>query len=236
MPSLRQPFGTVHAGSASPPPSFVPPTVADFRSIFEAHGPFVTRALRYLEVPSSDRHDLRQEIFVVVHRKLHEYDGRIPLRSWIYGICVRMASTYRRSARVRRQATFRYSEPDHTPINIAAHQDRDLDSRRAYAHAEALLDKLDEEKRQVFLLYEMEGLTMIDVAATVGCPLQTAYSRLHAARRAMRVLLQRSKLATIVASVASDPDRPSRQRPKVKYTAAPAIRSQDRTDGGNLRP
>src|ERR1041385_2214732 len=83
----------------------------DFRSIFETYEPFVTSALRRLEVPSADRHDLRQEIFVVVHRKLPEYDGRASLRSWIYGICVRMASTYRRSARVRREESCEYPEP-----------------------------------------------------------------------------------------------------------------------------
>jgi RNA polymerase sigma-70 factor, ECF subfamily len=166
----------------------------DFRAIFETYGPFVTRALRRLEVPSADRHDLRQEIFVVVHRKLHEYDGRASLRSWIYGICVRMASTYRRSARVRREEACEHPEPAISLGNEGATQDRDLDSRRAYAHAEALLAKLDDEKRRVFVLYEIEGLSMAEVAEEVGCPLQTAYSRLHAARKGMKVLLQRSLL------------------------------------------
>ncbi len=167
----------------------------DFRTIFDTYGPFVTRTLRRLDVPAADRHDLRQEIFVVVHRKLNEYDGRASLQSWIYGICVRTASTYRRSARVRREESWEYPEPDLASTHDSTSQDRDLDSRRAYAHAEALLAKLDEEKRQVFVLYEIEGLSMSNVAAAVGCPLQTAYSRLHAARKAMKVLLQRSRLA-----------------------------------------
>jgi RNA polymerase sigma-70 factor, ECF subfamily len=166
----------------------------DFRTIFETYGPFVSRALRRLEVPSADRHDLRQEIFVVVHRKLHEYDGRASLRSWIYGICVRLASTYRRSARVRREEACEHPEPALSLCNEGASQDRDLDSRRAYAHAEALLAKLDDEKKRVFVLYEIEGLSMAEVAEAVGCPLQTAYSRLHAARKGMKVLLQRSLL------------------------------------------
>jgi len=166
----------------------------DFRSIFETYGPFVSRTLRRLEVPSADRHDLRQEIFVVVHRKLHEYDGRASLRSWIYGICVRMASTYRRSARVRREEACENPEPSSGGPESTT-QDRDLDSRRAYAHAEALLAKLDDEKRRVFVLYEIEGLSMNEIAEAVGCPLQTAYSRLHAARKGMKVLLQRSRLA-----------------------------------------
>jgi RNA polymerase sigma-70 factor (ECF subfamily) len=78
---------------------------------------------------------------------------------------------------------------------VVTTQDLDLDSRRACAHAEALLAKLDDEKRRVFVLYEVEGLSMIEVAEIVGCPLQTAYSRLHAARKGMKVLLHRSRLA-----------------------------------------
>jgi RNA polymerase sigma-70 factor, ECF subfamily len=195
--SIDQLYGTVYSAltTCRQSPAASPPAALDFRTIFEAHGPFVARALRRLDVPSADRHDLRQEIFVIVHRKLHEYDGRAPLRSWIYGICVRMASTYRRSARVRREEACGHPEIDFALGTEAAHQDRELDSRRAYAHAESLLAKLDNEKRQVFVLYEIEGLSMADVAGAVGCPLQTAYSRLHAARRAMKVLLQRSNLA-----------------------------------------
>jgi RNA polymerase sigma-70 factor (ECF subfamily) len=178
------------------PPSSLP----DFRSIFETYGPFVARVLRQLDVPSADRHDLRQEIFVAVHRRLHEFDGRSSLRSWIYGICVRLVSTYRRSARVRREQPCGSPEPALSGVRDAASEDRDLDSRRAFAHAEALLAKLDDEKRRVFVLYEVEGLTMTEVAEEVGCPLQTAYSRLHAARKGMKILLHRSRLVRAVSA------------------------------------
>jgi RNA polymerase sigma-70 factor (ECF subfamily) len=46
-----------------------------------------------------------------------------------------------------------------------------------------VLDQLDEEKRQVFVLYEIEELEMKDIASAMGTPLQTAYSRLRAARQ-----------------------------------------------------
>jgi len=145
-------------------------------------------------VPSADRRDLCQEIFVVVHRKLHEYDGRASLRSWIYAICVRVASTYRRSARVRREQACEDVEPAVLGDPVAPSQDIYLDTRRACAAIEALLANLDDEKRTIFVLYEFEGLSMIEVAGAVGCPLQTAYSRLHAARKAVKVLLLRSRL------------------------------------------
>jgi RNA polymerase sigma-70 factor (ECF subfamily) len=50
------------------------------------------------------------------------------------------------------------------------------------ARLDRMLDLLDEQKRSVFILYEIEQMTMTEVATLVGCPLQTAYSRLHAAR------------------------------------------------------
>jgi RNA polymerase sigma-70 factor (ECF subfamily) len=169
--------------------------IFDFRTIFDTYGPFVTRTLRRLGVPSADRHDLRQEIFVVVHRKLHEYDGRASLQSWVYGICTRVASTYRRSTRIRREEVLEF------PQHVAANQDGDLDTRRTYAHVESLIAALDEEKRTVFVLHELRGLSMNEVVRAVGCPLQTAYSRLHAARKAMKVLVRREQLKATTTAV-----------------------------------
>src|SRR5256885_11242264 len=82
----------------------------DFRASFEVHAPFVLRILRRLGVPKADRDDLFQEVFFIVHRKLHEYDGRASFRAWLYGICVRTVSTYRRSARVRRQESQEFGD------------------------------------------------------------------------------------------------------------------------------
>jgi len=187
-------YTTVYSALSSDEKS-VGPSPLDFRTVFESYSPFVARTLRRLDVPSADLHDLLQEIFVVVHRKLCEYDGRAPLRGWIYGICMRTASTYRRSARVRLEEAWEGPALEIATSRAAANQDPDLDTRRACAHAEALLSRLDDEKRRVFVLYEIEGLSMNEVAEAIGCPLQTAYSRLHAARKAMKVLLQRSRLA-----------------------------------------
>src|SRR5260370_31749529 len=78
-----------------------------FRAIFEQHGTFVLRTLRRLGVPTADLHDLCQDTFVVVHRKLpdFDFDGRASIRTWIYAICVRTALAYRRSLRARREET-----------------------------------------------------------------------------------------------------------------------------------
>jgi RNA polymerase sigma-70 factor (ECF subfamily) len=152
------------------------PTIAE---VFREHAPFVWRALRRLGVPESDVDDVCQEVFVVVHRKLADFEGRSSLRTWIYGICARTASDYRRSGRVRREIV-----TDAPPE--AAHDGGQHDAlamRQARAQLDRILDTLDDDKRAVFVLYEIEELSMAEVAEALGCPLQTAYSRLHAARK-----------------------------------------------------
>jgi RNA polymerase sigma-70 factor (ECF subfamily) len=167
----------------------------DFRTIFDTYGLFVLRTLRKLGVPSADLNDLCQETFVVVHRRLPDYDGRASLRTWIYAICARTASAHRRSIRARREESCENPEPYVTGVpQDSTYQDRDLDARRAVAEVEALLASLDDEKRTIVVLHEIEGLSMSKIAGAVGCPLQTAYSRLHAARKAMRVSLERRHL------------------------------------------
>jgi len=148
------------------------------REVFDEHGAYVYRALRHLGAPESEVEDLCQEVFVVVHRRLGSFEGRSSLRTWLYGICLRIASDHRRRARVRYERT----APD--PGRDAAESSDLAPDNRAAARALLLdlLDSLDDEKRNVLVLYEIEGLTMNEVASVVGCPLQTAYSRLHAAR------------------------------------------------------
>ncbi len=152
-----------------------------FDAIFRENAPFVWRALRKLGVPEREVEDLCQEVFVVVHRKLPTFEGRSTIRTWIYSICVRTASDHRRRAHVRREEpTADVPEERHS-----APQTRDLERRQARALLDAALDALDADKRAVFVLYEIEELSMNEVAGAVGCPLQTAYSRLYAAREAV---------------------------------------------------
>ena len=61
---------------------------SDFASIFRANAPLVHRALRRLGVSEADAPDVLQDVFVVVHRKLGEFEGRSQLKTWIYGIAV----------------------------------------------------------------------------------------------------------------------------------------------------
>jgi RNA polymerase sigma-70 factor (ECF subfamily) len=150
----------------------------DTASVFRDHAAYVWRALRRLGVDERDVEDVCQEVFVVVHRRLADFEGRSSIRTWVYGICVRTASDYRRRAS-RRYETVTESPPE-KPAKEDPHQD--LASRRARQALDRILSELDDDKRAVFVLYEIEELPMSEVAEAVGCPLQTAYSRLHAAR------------------------------------------------------
>lgn len=166
-----------------------PPAVPSLAEIFREYAPFVWRGLRRLGVPESDVEDVCQEVFVVVHRKLGDFEGRSSLRTWIYGICARTASDYRRSGRVRREVV-----TDAPPE--AAHEGGQHDAlalKQARAALDRILDDLDDDKRSVFVLYEIEELTMAEVAEALGCPLQTAYSRLHAARKLVEAGVARAQ-------------------------------------------
>jgi RNA polymerase sigma-70 factor (ECF subfamily) len=97
----------------------------------------------------------------------------------LYGIAVRLASEHRRRAHVRREIP---SAEQPEPEDGLTHSNS-IESRELRTLFNRILERLDDDKRAVFVLYEIEDLDMKQVAEAVGCPLQTAYSRLHAARR-----------------------------------------------------
>lgn len=171
-----------------------------FEDVFREHAPYVWRALRRLGVREADAEDVCQEVFLVVHRRLDGYHGGSTLRTWLYGICLRAASDYRKRAHRRRESPAGDDLPD---VRAPADQEEQLDRRRARDRLDEALDALDEAKRAVFVLYEIEGLQMPEVAAVVGCPLQTAYSRLHAARK---IVTER------LAPAGAEPDPPGGDR------------------------
>ncbi len=128
-------------------------------------------------VPDSEVDDLCQEVLLVIHRRLEDFDGR-SLRSWIFGICARVASDYRRSARVRRQS--RDPFPELHSLQAAHNVESDVASRELEDKLKTVLDRLDHDKRRVFVLYELEELTLREITETLGIPLQTVHSILRA--------------------------------------------------------
>lgn len=159
------------------------------RTVFDEHARYIIRTLRHLGVREADVEDVAQEVFVTVHRKLPEFEGRSKLRTWLYAICLRIASDHRRRAYVVRERAVE-APPVDDGQRSGLEPDTFVESRAVVLE---LLGVLDDDKRQVLVLYEIEGLTMREVADVVGCPLQTAYSRLHAARELLREAWERSQ-------------------------------------------
>jgi RNA polymerase sigma-70 factor (ECF subfamily) len=159
----------------------------DFDAVVAEHGPYIWRVLRRLGVRPSDVEDVWQETFIVVHRKLEAFEGRSQLRTWLSAIAVRVASDYRNRAHRRRELA-----TDEVPDGgAAASQHEDLVEQERRALLDRLIGELKPEQREVVVLYEFAELPMQEVAEALGCPLQTAYSRLHAGRRALEQAARR---------------------------------------------
>lgn len=150
----------------------------EFRELVRVHAPYVMRVLRSLGVGSADVPDVSQEVFLTVHRQLPHFEGRSALRTWIYGIALRVASDYRSKAYRRRELPS--EAPPEQAVQGTPHSE--IERRQAWQLIERLLAELDEDRRQVFVLYELEQLSMREVCEVIGCPLSTAYSRLNSAR------------------------------------------------------
>jgi RNA polymerase sigma-70 factor, ECF subfamily len=158
----------------------------DFAALFTEYAPHVWRAVRSLGVRDADIEDVCQDVFLVVHRRLADFEGRSALRTWIYGIALRVVADYRKKAYRHRERL----ERDLPEAIMQAPQEQLAADRQAWERLDQLLDLLGEDSRRVFVLYELEGLSMPEVAGLLSCPLQTAYSRLASARATLQRGLQ----------------------------------------------
>jgi RNA polymerase sigma-70 factor, ECF subfamily len=150
-----------------------------FAEIFQTNVRWVWRALLGLGVPEADAQDASQQVFVVLFQKLDRFDGTSTLRTFLYGICLRVASDFRRHVRRTREQGMDIL-PD-APTD--ATQISDVERRQALDRLDGALRELPREQREVFVLFEIEELSMKEIAELLGCPLFTAYSRLRAARK-----------------------------------------------------
>jgi RNA polymerase sigma-70 factor (ECF subfamily) len=174
------------AASASPPVEAL-----SFRQIFDAHVSYVAGSLARLGIDERDRDDLVSEVFVRVHRSLATYDPLRPMRPWLFAFAARVASEHRRLARHRREV---FAEVD--VVSASPGPDQALEehqSRRLLARA---LEELDDDKRAVFVLHDLDETAVPDVARALGIPEGTAYSRLRAARAELAATVRRLQTTT----------------------------------------
>jgi RNA polymerase sigma-70 factor (ECF subfamily) len=160
-----------------------PDPIASPAELFHTFAPFVGRCLRYLGVSEADVEDAVQEVFLVVHRRHADLRTADGARPWLYRIAYHTAQSFRRRGGQRRaREAARLDEVAEAGVG-ATETSRRIEARDA---ALALLAQLDDDKRAVFVLYHVEQMSMAEVSAVIGAPLQTCYSRLQAASRALQ--------------------------------------------------
>lgn len=157
-------------------------------ALYDQHFDFVWCSLRRLGVGTSDLEDAAQDVFIVVHRRLGDFEGRASIRSWIFGIALRVAKLYRkRSARQRDRIVSDESSlvcPRGNPEDIGA-------ALQAAERVQSLLEEMDDDKRAVFVLAELEHMPASEIGCALGIPINTVYSRLRLARVSFEKSLRR---------------------------------------------
>ncbi|MBT9557767.1 MAG: RNA polymerase sigma factor [Myxococcales bacterium] len=166
----------------------------DFRRLYESYKHKVYGTIHHVIGPSDEVDDIVQSVFLEIHRSLPRYQGQSKLSTWIYRIAVNVALQHIRKKRRRRVFLF-FSPPDPERDCDSAtdtrpgHEQRDL-LRKIHG----LLDHVSEKKRIVFILHELDGREIDEIADLLDIPLNTVRSRLHAARVELTDRMRRASL------------------------------------------
>lgn len=180
----------MHEASTPHPKVELEPALAPgdrLRAMFDACFDFVWRSLRRLGVPPAAVDDATQEVFLVASRRLADIEpGRE--RSFLFATAIRVASTARR-------AQSRRGEHDEEAVaglvDLAPNPAEVADRLRARAVLDRILDDLDDDLRAVFVLFELEEMTMAEIATTLELAPGTVASRLRRAREQFQTIAAR---------------------------------------------
>jgi RNA polymerase sigma-70 factor, ECF subfamily len=162
----------------------------DLVGIYSNQKDFVWLTLQRMGIPRSDLEDVFQDVFVIVHKRLHTYNPDAKLSAWLYGICLRSVAAHRRRAFRRRErvdgtdADVDVARPgtEHWHARVEAPDERSR-KREQQTTLKALLDTLDPDHRMVVVMFEVEDHSCQYIAELIGVPVGTVHSRLHSARR-----------------------------------------------------
>lgn len=162
------------AAHATQAPAEGPPS--ELRALFDEHYDFVLRSAMRLGVASAAVDDVVQETFIVAGRKLASFEGRSSVRTWLFGILMRVAHTERRGERRRQRRAA-------VAIESATMSEDPYARREAADMLHRLLATLDDDRRAAFILADVEGLTAVEIAEGLGVNVNTIYARIRAARK-----------------------------------------------------
>jgi RNA polymerase sigma-70 factor (ECF subfamily) len=155
-----------------------------FEDLYEQNFEFVWRTLRRLGVPAADLPDVAQEVFLVVHRRLADFEERGKVKAWLFRIAARAARDRRRRAHVRREVAAETSVAE--ALDPKPDPSMSLERADDRALLERALAALDQDQREVFTAFELEGLSGQAIATALEIPLGTVYSRLRLGRERFR--------------------------------------------------
>jgi RNA polymerase sigma-70 factor (ECF subfamily) len=162
-----------------------------FDEVYAAHARFVWRVLRGMGVREAGIDDAVQDVFIVVHRRLPEFDGKSALSTWLFAIAYRVACDHRRKhKRLRVHDSLEDNGAQLASGNALSPADSAEQAQRLRALSDAL-DALDDEKRALIVLAELEEQTVPQIAALTGTSINTVYTRLRRARLTLQALLNK---------------------------------------------
>lgn len=152
--------------------------LGEVRALYLEAAPQVRAALRRLTGARAEADDLLHEVFVIAIGQREKLAAAASPRGWLFGIALKVAARHRRRAWIRSWLSLEEAaEPEGGELPVRA-----LERREASALVQAALERLSAAKREVFVLADLEGLSGHEIAAAVGCPLNTVWSRLRHAR------------------------------------------------------
>jgi RNA polymerase sigma-70 factor (ECF subfamily) len=157
--------------------------------VAQEHLDFVWRCLRRFGVPAADADDAAQQVFLVAADKLSD----VPVereRAFLFATAARIAANARRSIRRRQSA---YDNLSQAPEEPSVSQDELSDQLRARALLDQVMADMPEDLREVFVLFEIEEISIQDIATTLEIPIGTVGSRLRRARQAFQQAVTRHR-------------------------------------------
>jgi RNA polymerase sigma-70 factor, ECF subfamily len=165
---------------------------SELGAVYRREMDYVWQTLQRLGVPTRDRPDVMHDVFVVVHTKWADYDRARPLRPWLFGIAFRVALGWKR----RRARTDVFEDHSEREDDVMSPEDRAALGERWSLAMHGLL-AMPLERRVVFIRHCMEGASVVEVAAELGIPVNTAYSRLRLAREDFTRAVAPSRVAQV---------------------------------------
>jgi RNA polymerase sigma-70 factor (ECF subfamily) len=169
-----------------------PPSALDFRAIYDAWFDEVSRWVRAMGGAEAEREDLVQDVFLVVHRRLPDFDGQ-NVAGWLYQIARHRVRDFRRLVWVRHILAGSVPLPDGLMLDEASPADV-VETNEKRVLLERLLQKLNQSERAALVLFEIDGYGGEEIAQIQGVSVNTVWARLHKARQKLKAALAKAKL------------------------------------------